>query len=358
MYKSEPSHTHGQQKRTGVLIVNLGTPDAPTKEALRPYLKEFLSDPRVVEIPRAVWWLILNGVILNTRPAESAKKYASIWMKEGSPLKVHTERQAALLGEALGKLEHPPLVEYAMRYGNPSIAGVIDKMKLEGCDRILVIPLYPQYAASSSGTVYDAVFKEIGAMRNPPELRIIKHFHDDKGYIAALAENISNYWKANGHPEKLLMSFHGVPKRTLELGDPYHCECLKTGRLLAEALNLSEDEYMISFQSRFGRAEWLKPYTVEVAEQFGKDKIARMDVVCPGFVSDCLETLEEIAMEVKQVFLNAGGGEFNYIPTLNDNQEWIDALARIATANLHGWLDAPADTEKGRRLALSKGAKN
>jgi ferrochelatase len=358
MHTSETPYRHGQQKRTGVLIVNLGTPEAPTKEALRPYLKEFLSDTRVVEIPRAVWWPILNGIILNTRPAESAKKYASIWTNEGSPLKVHTARQADLLGNELGKLDHPPLVEYAMRYGNPSIAGVLEKMKLEGCDRILVIPLYPQYAASSSGTVYDAVFKVLEAMRNPPELRIIKHFHDDKGYIDALAENISHYWKKNGRPEKLLMSFHGVPRRTLELGDPYHCECLKTGRLLSEALNLTDDEYMISFQSRFGRAEWLKPYTVEAAEQFGKKKISRMDVVCPGFVSDCLETLEEIAMEVKQVFLNAGGGEFNYIPALNENPEWIAALARIATENLHGWLDAPVDMETGRKLALSKGAKN
>ncbi len=358
MYKPEPDHRHGLQKRTGVLIVNLGTPEAPTKEALRPYLKEFLSDPRVVEIPRALWWPILNGIILNTRPAESARKYASIWTKEGSPLKVHTMRQAALLGIELGKLEHPPLVDYAMRYGTPSISSVLEKMKLDGCDRILVIPLYPQYAASSSGTVYDAVFKVFEAMRNPPELRIIKHFHDDKGYIDALAENISNYWAASGRPEKLLMSFHGVPKRTLELGDPYHCECLKTGRLLSEALNLAEDEYMISFQSRFGRAEWLKPYTVEAAEQFGKQKISRMDVVCPGFVSDCLETLEEIAMEVKQVFLNAGGGEFNYIPALNENQKWIEALARIAMDNLHGWMDAPPDMETGRMLALSKGAKN
>ncbi len=361
MYKPEPTYTHGKERKTGVLIVNLGTPDAPTREALRPYLKEFLSDPRVVEIPRLIWLPILNGVILNTRPAQSAKKYAAIWTREGSPLKHHTVQQAILLQNRLSeKAGFPIHVDYAMRYGNPSIDAVLAKMKEQGCDRILVIPLYPQYAASSSGTVFDAVFECLKTFRNPPELRIIKHFHDDPGYIQALAQNISAYWQKNGMPEKLVMSFHGVPKRTLELGDPYHCECMKTGRLLAEALGLSEDRYRITFQSRFGKAEWLKPYTIEVAENLGREKTSRLDVVCPGFVSDCLETLEEIAMEVKQAFLNAGGGEFHYISCLNENDAWIDALCAIALKNLEGWLvrPEPGECETSRRLALEKGAKN
>ena len=361
MSKTKSAYRHGQIKKTGVLIVNLGTPDAPTKAALRPYLKEFLSDPRVVEIPKPLWWLILNGIILNTRPAQSAKKYASIWTNEGSPLKFHTEKQANLLREYLAqKTDTPLLVEYAMRYGNPSIKSVLNGMTESGCDRILVIPLYPQYAASSSGTVFDSVFEALKSMRNPPELRIIKHFHDHPGYIEALASNISTFWNQHGKPEKLVMSFHGVPKRTLDLGDPYHCECLKTGRLLGEALGLLEDQYIVTFQSRFGRAEWLKPYTVEVIEKMGKQQLSRVDVACPGFASDCLETLEEIAMEVKQTFLNAGGGEFNYIPALNESDKWMQALANIALENLQGWMTAPnqAEAEKSRQLALKKGAKN
>ena len=319
------------QTKACILLVNLGTPEAPTREALKPYLREFLSDPRVVEIPKAVWWPILNGIILNTRPAQSAKKYATIWTKDGSPLKCHTERQAALLQDLLGE---KVTVDYAMRYGNPSIESVLKGM---ACDKLLVVPLYPQYAASSSGTVFDAVFDRLKTMRNPPELRIIKHFQNHPGYIAALAENISDYWKQNGRPEKLVISFHGVPKRTIDLGDPYQSECIETGKLLANALNLPEEDYVISFQSRFGKAEWLKPYTIEVLEDLGRQKRSRVDVVCPGFVSDCLETLEEIAVEVKQTFLNAGGGEFNYIPALNENEKWIQALSDIAITNLQGW---------------------
>ncbi|MBY0578352.1 MAG: ferrochelatase [Burkholderiales bacterium] len=361
MFKPEPLYSHGRIKQTAVLIVNLGTPEAPTKEALKPYLREFLSDPRVVEIPRAVWWTILNGYILNTRPAVSAKKYAQIWTREGSPLKRHTESQAKLLqGFLVEKSGSPVLVDFAMRYGNPSIAEAIDRLKTKGCDRLLVIPLYPQYAASASGTVFDSVFDCMKTLRNPPELRIIKHFHDHPGYIEALAANISGYWKKNGRPEKLVISFHGVPRRTLEKGDPYHCECLKTGRLLATALNLPEAGYAITFQSRFGRAKWLEPYTVQVLETLGKQKCARVDVVCPGFVSDCLETLEEINMEVKTSFMNAGGGEFNYIPALNESETWIHALTDIAMENLHGWLDTPdpIDAATSRERALKMGAKD
>jgi ferrochelatase len=359
-YQTEPTHTHGTPEKTGILLVNLGTPDAPTAEAVRPYLKEFLSDPRVVEIPKAVWWPILNGVILNVRPKKSAAKYASIWLPEGSPLRVYTAKQAALLQGFLGQRTKAPfVVDYAMSYGNPSIASVMQKLKAQNCTRILVVPMYPQYAASSTATVFDRVFSAVQTMRNTPAIRTIKHFHDDPGYIKALAASVNHYWMKNGRPEKLVMSFHGVPKYTLEKGDPYHCECHKTGRLLAQELGLMPEQYVVSFQSRFGKAEWIKPYTTTTLHDLGKHKTQRVDVVCPGFVADCLETLEEIAMEGKEDFQHAGGGEYNYIPCLNDRDEWIHALTDLVLDNLQGWLIEPdaAELEQGRLRALALGAK-
>ena len=316
-YQTEPSFTHGTPVKTGVLLINLGTPDAPTAKAVRPYLKEFLSDPRVVEIPKPIWWLILNGIILNVRPKKSAAKYATIWTKEGSPLRVHTEKQAALLQGYLGERTNAPLVvDFAMRYGNPSIPSVLRRLKEQNCQRILIVPMYPQYAASSSATAFDVVFDELQRMRNTPALRTIRNYHDHPGYIKALANNINEYWMKNDRPDKLVMSFHGVPRYTLERGDPYHCECQKTGRLLAQQLGLKPDQYQVSFQSRFGKAEWIKPYTTATLEELGKKNTRRVDVVCPGFVADCLETLEEIAQEGKEDFQHAGGGEYHYIPCL------------------------------------------
>ncbi|MCP9758205.1 ferrochelatase [Aquitalea sp. S1-19] len=335
---SEPAYRHDQSAKTGVLLINLGTPDAPTTKAVRPYLKQFLSDPRVVEIPRLLWWPILNGIILNTRPKKSAEKYASIWTQEGSPLLVHTQKQCKLVKGLLGERGQQNLVvDYAMRYGNPSVESVICQMRERGVDRLLVVPLYPQYAASSSGTALDAVFTTLLKQRNMLEVRTVRHFHDHPGYIAALAQRVSSYWRQNGRPDKLVMSFHGVPKSTLIKGDPYHCECLKTGRLLAEALELGADDYIVTFQSRFGRAEWLQPYTAPTLKALGKAATRRVDVVCPGFVGDCLETLEEIAMEGKEDFLMAGGGEYRYIECLNESPVWIDALADIICHNLPGW---------------------
>ena len=363
-YLKEPSYKHGPVAKVGILLLNLGTPEAPTAKALRPYLKEFLSDPRVIEIPRAVWWPILNMVILNTRPKKSAEKYASIWTPDGSPLMVHTRKQAKLLQGYLGERTRTPMVvDFAMRYGTPSVACAIEKMKAEDCDRILAIPLYPQYAASSTASALDAVFATLQTMRNQPALRTVKHFHDDPGYIAALAQNIHNYWMQNGRPDRLIMSFHGVPKFTLDKGDPYHCECQKTGRLLAEQLGLTSERYRITFQSRFGRAEWLQPYTQPTLEELGKKKVGRVDVVCPGFVADCLETLEEIAMECKTAFLSSGGKEFHYIPCLNENPQWIHALTDLALGNLQGWLaEDPAQlrqaAEQSRIRALALGARN
>lgn len=360
MISPEPAHEHGTQSRTGILLVNLGTPDAPTAQALRPYLKQFLSNPRVIEMPQWAWWPILNGIILNTRPKKSAEKYAQVWMPEGSPLKVHTERQTQLLRNALVDHTHPaPMVEYAMSIGSPSIAEVLGQMKQQGCERILVLPLYPQYASSSTASAFDEVFAQLGKMRNTPAIRTVKHYHDHPGYIAALAQNVQDYWMKAGKPDKLVISFHGVPRFTLDKGDPYHCECQKTGRLLAEALELQADEYQICFQSRFGRTEWLTPYTAKTLEQLGKQNIRRVDVVCPGFVSDCLETLEEIAMEGKAIFIQAGGQEFHYIPCLNERDDWIQALADIALANLQGWLGLEHSEEQltqSQRRALEMGA--
>ncbi|TAN85340.1 MAG: ferrochelatase [Gallionella sp.] len=359
-YHPEPAFAHGTPARTGVLLINLGTPDAPTPKAVRAYLKEFLGDPRVVEMPKALWWLILNGVILNTRPKKSAAKYASVWLKEGSPLRVYTEKQAALLQGYLGQRTGAPfVVDYAMRYASPSIPGVLRKLKEQNCQRILIVPMYPQYASSTTATACDIVFGELQKMRNAPALRTIKNFHDNPGYIKALAGNINGYWMRHGRPEKLLMSFHGLPRYTLDKGDPYHCECHKTARLLAQELGLKPEQYTVSFQSRFGKAEWLKPYTTATLKELGQQKTGRLDVVCPGFVADCLETLEEIAQEGKEDFQHAGGGEYRYIPCLNDRDDWIHALADLVLDNLQGWLIEPdaAELEQGRLRALAMGAK-
>jgi protoporphyrin/coproporphyrin ferrochelatase len=360
-YQSEPAYSHGSSEKTAVLLINLGTPQAPTATAVKPYLREFLGDPRVVEIPRLLWWLVLHGIILNTRPKKSAAKYASIWMPEGSPLKVHTERQTVLLQGCLGEKtkDTAVVVEYAMRYGKPSIPDVLKKLKAQNCQRILLLPLYPQYAASATASALDAVFAELQKMRNMPAVRSIRHFHDDAAYIKATAQNIRDYWTLHGRPDKLVMSFHGVPRYTLDKGDPYHCECLKSGRLIAEELGLSKEQYSVSFQSRFGKAEWIKPYTTATLKQLGRQKTRRVDVVCPGFVADCLETLEEIAQEGKEDFQHAGGGEYHYIPCLNERPDWIHALAELVLKNLQGWLDKP-DTiqlEQNRLLALAAGAK-
>ena len=360
-YKTEPSYPHGTVEKTAVLLINLGTPEAPTAENVKPYLREFLSDSRVVEIPKPIWWLILNGIILNTRPKKSAPKYASIWMPEGSPLKVHTERQTILLQGYLGEKtkDTPVVVDYAMRYGNPSIPDVLARLKAQNCQRILLVPLYPQYAASATATALDAVFGELQKMRNMPAVRSIKHFHDDTGYIKATAQNIRDYWTLHGRPDKLVMSFHGVPRYTLEKGDPYHCECLKSGRLIAEELGLNKEQYIISFQSRFGKAEWIKPYTTATLKDLGKQHTKRVDVVCPGFVADCLETLEEIAQEGREDFRHAGGGEYHYIPCLNERPDWIHALTSLVLDNLQGWLykSDREHLELGRLRALAAGAK-
>jgi ferrochelatase len=364
-FLQEPAHAHGSIARTAVVLANLGTPDAPTVSAVRRYLKQFLSDPRVVEIPKAAWWLILHGIILPLRSRKSAEKYASIWNAEGSPLKVHTEKQALLLRGYLGERGHDVQVAYAMRYGNPSLPSVLEKLKAEGCDRILVVPAYPQYSGTTTASIYDEVFKHFARIRNVPELRFVKHYHDHEGYIDALKKTVLAYWDEHGRPDKLVMSFHGVPKRTLLLGDPYHCECQKTARLLAEQLQLAPDQYVVTFQSRFGRAEWLQPYTAPTLAALAREGAGRVDVICPGFISDCLETLEEIGIEAKRDFLTAGGREFHYIPCLNETPAWIGALAELAEQHLLGWPtyrltqeQMQKEAEGSRARAKRMGAEN
>ncbi len=340
-FENEPEYAHGTLARTAVLLVNLGTPEAPEPGAVRRYLKQFLSDPRVVEIPRPLWLPILYGVILTLRPKRSAAKYASIWTEQGSPLLHHSREQALLLRGYLGDRGLDLDVRLAMRYGEPSIPRVLAEMRAANTERILLLPLYPQYSASTTATAFDAVNAELARMRNVPELRIVKHFHDHSGYIEALRKSVLDHWARHGELRqaggKLVMSFHGVPRRSLDLGDPYHCECRKTGRLLAEALGLDKDDYVITFQSRFGRAEWLQPYTAPTLHALGRQGVKRVDVICPGFVADCLETLEEINIEGRQEFLTAGGRTFHYIACLNESPVFIAALAQLAASHLQGW---------------------
>ena len=336
-FATEPSIAQGTRERTSVVLCNLGTPDAPEPAAVRRYLAEFLADRRVVEIPRAVWLPILYGAILPTRPAKSAKKYASIWTPEGSPLKVWTEKQAKLLGGYLGERGHRVDVRYAMRYGNPSIASVLGELKAAGTTRVLVLPLYPQYSGTTTASICDAVFDWSKNIRTLPAFRFVQHYHDDSGYIGALAKRANDHWMSYGRPDMFVLSFHGVPKRTRALGDPYHDECQTTARLLVERLGLKPEQVLVTFQSRLGRAEWLQPYTEPTLIELARRGVKRVDMMCPGFTSDCLETLEEIDQEGRAAFINAGGREFNYLACLNDQHEWIAALAAIAINHLQGW---------------------
>ena len=338
-YLPEPEYRHGATAKTAILLINLGTPNAPTPRAVRRYLAQFLSDPRVIEIPRALWLPILHAFVLNSRPKKSARKYASIWSPEGSPLRVHTGRQASLLRSHFGSRVPMPLtVDFAMRYGEPSIAGTLARLKSGGCERVLVLPMYPQYAASTTASALDQVAEFLRKTRKVPEIRLVKHFHDHPSYIAALASLVQERWGESGRPDKLVMSFHGLPHFTLARGDPYHYECHKTARLLADRLELAESHWQIAFQSRFGRAEWIKPYTASILADCGRNGVRRVDVICPGFVADCLETLEEIGVEGRRLFLGAGGKEFNLLPCLNEHEDWIRALADIARQHLGGWV--------------------
>ena len=361
-----PKFDHGLPESLGVLLVNVGTPDAPTTTAVRRYLRDFLSDPRVVEIPRPVWWLILNAVILPFRPSSSAKNYQKIWTDHGSPLLVHSQDIANSVAQQLAaRISGDVNVELGMSYGNPSIQSALAKLFAKGAQRVLCLPLYPQYSGTTTGSAFDAVTAALSERRWVPEFRFVTHYHDARGYVAAQAQNIREYWEQNGRGDKLLMSFHGVPRQTLDNGDPYHCQCLKSARLIAESLELQEGDWQVSFQSRLGRAEWLKPYTSDVVNELGAGGLQRLDVVCPGFSADCLETLEEIAMQNAGFFKDAGGGELIYIPALNARDDHVAFLTRLIGKHIGGWpesstdwsaSDVARDKEKSRQRALAAGA--
>ena len=335
----EPVNTtvfnHQQPGKIGVLVTNLGTPAAATASALRPYLKQFLSDPRVVELPRVLWWLVLNLIILRLRPRRSARAYAKVWTDQGSPLLVHTRAQAAALAEGLAREYGDELVlEYGFRYGEPSIATALQSLIDRGARKLLVLPLYPQYSGTTGGSTFDALAADLTARRWVPDVRLVTHYHDHPGYIAALAGSIRHHWQERGRADKLIISYHGIPERYRDDGDPYYCQCLKTTRLLAGELGLTEADYSLCFQSRFGYAEWVKPYTDVVLEELAQAGVRSVQVVCPGFAADCLETLEEIAIRYRGLFEAAGGERFEYIPALNSEPAHIDFLQQLVRENL------------------------
>ena len=359
-YTGTANFSHDHPEKIGVLITNLGTPDAPTPSALRRYLAEFLWDPRVVEVPRPLWWLILHGIILRIRPGRSAKAYSGVWEPGGSPLLLNTAKQAEAIREELqAKHGNNLVVAFAMRYGNPGIRHVLTELQAQGVRKLLVLPLYPQYSASTSASTFDAIAHDFTRRRWLPDLRFISHYPDYPPYIEALADHIQAHWKEHGRNQKLVLSYHGVPLKYLMKGDPYHCECHKTSRLLAEKLGLGKDDYMTTFQSRFGREEWLQPYTDETLKSLPDKGVRSIDVFCPGFSSDCLETIEEIDEENRGYFMKAGGEGFSYIPALNATQEHISALTRLIEDNLHGW-QVPANNpgEMAARFKRAEDQKN
>jgi ferrochelatase len=326
----------------GVLLVNLGTPDEPTPGAVRRYLREFLSDPRVVQLPRLAWLPILYLLVLPFRPGKTAKKYQAIWTNDGSPLRVYHERQAQLLRGSIGERmrANVPVVG-AMRYGKPSVREGMAALREKGCDRVLVLPMYPQFAFSTTASVEDAVNSALEKWKPAPALRLLKDFHAHRAYAKAVAKNINDYWVKHGRPDRLVLSFHGIPKAVVEAGDPYRDQCLASARLISEELGWMDQRTLVTFQSRFGAAEWVKPYTADTLAQLGKEGVGRVDVACPGFAADCLETLEEISMEVRDIYLEAGGKDFHYIPTTNDTPAFMTALSIIALENLQGWAPPP-----------------
>lgn len=338
----EDQATHTRTRNIGILLVNLGSPDAPTSGAVRRYLKEFLWDRRIVDLPRPLWWLILNGIILNTRPRHSARLYQKIWTPEGSPLVAISNRQArALAGRLSDAVKRHLHVETAMRYGNPSIRAGLEELEKKGCGRILILPLYPQYSATTTASSLDAVWDVLKSWRVVPEIRTVSDYHDHSGYIDSLAASVERFWREGGKADKLLMSFHGLPKRYSDAGDPYPGQCLRTAELLAAKLGLDGTHWITAFQSRFGREEWIRPYTSEVLTDIAALGSGSVDVICPGFSADCLETLEEIAIQNRDTFLKGGGGRYRYIPALNDRPDFIEALVDIVRSRLGGWIDTP-----------------
>ncbi|MHB8745381.1 MAG: ferrochelatase [Gammaproteobacteria bacterium] len=350
-YQGQRDYAHGTTACTGVLLSNLGTPDAPTPPALRRYLAEFLSDPRVIETPRWLWWPILHGVILRIRPRRAAHAYGTVWTEQGSPLLAISQRQTRALQAALAqRFKGPVQVALGMRYGNPSLRAGLEALRAAGARRLLVLPLYPQYSATTTASTFDAVAGILKTWRWQPELRFVNNYHADAGYIAAIADSVRAHWLQHGEPERLMFSFHGLPKRYLLAGDPYHCECYATARQVAAQLGLPAERWQLTFQSRFGREEWLKPYCDQTLRAWGKAGVKRVDVVCPGFSADCLETLEEINQQNRAIFLAAGGGAYHYIPALNDSPAHITMLGDLIALHTQGWPETAADWDESRNI--------
>ena len=364
-FKGKSSFEHGCRASMGVLVVNLGTPDEPTPASVRRYLAEFLSDRRVVEIPKLLWMLILHGIILRIRPAKSARAYQTVWSEQGSPLMAGSSELSSKIQTLLNdRISGACKVQLAMRYGNPSVKDGLDKLQAEGAERIMVLPLYPQYSGATTGSVADAVFSNLSKWRWVPELRMLGAYHDDPNYISALAQSIDAHWQANDHltnekldkGHKLFISFHGMPKATLLAGDPYFCHCHKTARLIAAKLNLHEDQWEMAFQSRFGKAEWLQPYAAKRFVELPEEGVKNITVVCPGFSIDCLETLEEIAIEGREEFIAAGGQSFDYVPSLNSSAQHVEFMVNRIIENASAWpeLQEVDTTVKNSQLTLSK----
>ena len=344
--QNHEKYSHAAAQKIGILLTNVGTPDAPTYWALRRYLKQFLKDPRVIELNKYLWWVILNLIILTFRPGKSAAKYKVVWGEKGSPLLATSLEQKEKLEKLLrGRLGNQFEIEVGMGYGNPSIDSAIKKLIDKNVVRLLVLPMFPQYASATTGSTFDGIAASLTKIRAVPELRFLTRYHDEPGYINALVESIRRVWDKDGEPEKLVFSFHGIPKRYFLNGDPYHCYCRKTARLVVEAMGLPPEKYMVTFQSLFGNEEWLRPYTVEMMEELAKTGIRKLDVICPGFSADCLETLEEIEGENKEAFMHHGGEKFRYIPALNADESFIHFLGGFVEKNLVGWIDSPRESE-------------
>ncbi len=358
-----PDYEHGDASRAGVLLVNLGTPDDPSPAAVRRYLAEFLWDPRVIEMPRALWWLILNGIILRVRPKRSAHAYQKVWTEQGSPLLIESRGLADALAARL-KAEYGErvIVDLAMTYGNPSIPAALERFRQRNVQRLIVLPLYPQYSSTTTGTIFERVTRELSRWRWMPELRFVNQYWERESYLSAISASIAEHWRKHGR-KHLLFSFHSIPKRYFTAGDPYHCFCRGTARAVAERLGLKDGEWSIGFQSRFGKEEWLKPYVDGLLHEYAKNGPKQVTVVCPGFATDCLETLEEISMQNREMFLSEGGTEFDYVPCLNASDAHALALADVVQQHAGGWpefaqRDDAAERSASRQRALALGAKS
>ena len=338
-YYGEKNYKHGMKEKIGILITNLGTPDKPNKEALKIYLKEFLSDPRVIEVPKLIWQIILRLIILNLRPQKVAKLYKAIWKKEGGPLLLMLKKQKKGIQKILKKRSKKLEIEIGMRYGNPSIKHGLEKLRKKGCRKILILPLYPQYCAATTGSTFDKVTETLRKWRWIPEMRFVNNYFEEPMYIDCLVKSIKESWKKFGKTQKVVFSYHGVPKKYLLKGDPYYCFCQKTTRLVVERMKLKKKDYITTFQSRFGPDEWLQPYTDKILEEFPNKGIKKIHILSPGFSSDCLETIEELEVENKKNFLSSGGEKYYYIKCLNDDPQHLKMLGFLILNHIKGWLE-------------------